>query len=204
MLFFLGRSVREEWRSQGNKLSDTRDACRILFVASLANVPNAVLGLSIPELVAYLCAPGRNLAKLKGEVLERLATAAWYLHSNRDGKLFFRNVENLNAKLESLARTYVFVYNTRYLGSVEDRVHQLLSNRLQDIYTLFGQVSDVLEDVWIDVALGEVGRAKSMIASVPKEHPFDIRYQRIAKVDWESCERVLSTAAKRQALTKGW
>jgi hypothetical protein len=40
--------------------SDTRDVCRMLFVASLANVPNAVLGLSIPELIAYLCAPGRN------------------------------------------------------------------------------------------------------------------------------------------------
>jgi hypothetical protein len=87
--------------------SDARDICRLLFVASLANIPNAILGLSIPELVAYLCAPGRNLAKLKGDVLEKLATAAWYLHSNRDGKLFFKNVENLNAKLESLAGTYI-------------------------------------------------------------------------------------------------
>jgi len=87
--------------------TDARDACRLLYVASLANVPNAVLGLSIPELVAYLCAPGRNLAKLKGEVLEKLATAAWYLHSNRDGKLFFKNTENLIAKLEGLARAYV-------------------------------------------------------------------------------------------------
>lgn len=87
--------------------SDAQDACRLLFVASLPNVPNAVLGLSIPELIAYLCAPGRNLTKLKGDVLEKLATAAWYLHSNRDGKLFFKNVENLNAKLESLARAYV-------------------------------------------------------------------------------------------------
>ena len=43
--------------------SDTRDACRLIFMASLANVPNAVLGLSMPEIVAYLCAPGRNLAK---------------------------------------------------------------------------------------------------------------------------------------------
>lgn len=87
--------------------SDAQDVCRLLFVASLANVPSAILGLSIPELIAYLCAPGRNLTKLKGDVLEKLATAAWYLHSNRDGKLFFRNVENLNAKLESLARAYV-------------------------------------------------------------------------------------------------
>jgi hypothetical protein len=87
--------------------TDARDVCRLIFMASLANVPNAVLGLSIPEIVGYLCAPGRNLIKLKGDVLEKLATAAWYLHSNRDGKLFFRNVENLNAKLESLAKAYV-------------------------------------------------------------------------------------------------
>ena len=87
--------------------TDARDICHLIFIASLANVPNAVLGLSIPELVGYLCAPGRNLAKLKGDVLEKLATAAWYLHSNRDGKLFFKNVENLNAKLESLARAYI-------------------------------------------------------------------------------------------------
>jgi hypothetical protein len=98
----------------------------------------------------------------------------------------------------------VYVYNMRYLGSVEDRVHQLLSSRLQDIFALFGQVPDVLQDVWIDVALGEVERAKQVIASVPKQHPFDIRYQRIEKIDWESCERVLAPGAKRAALVKGW
>ena len=31
--------------------TDARDVCRLMFVASLANVPNAVLGLPIPELV---------------------------------------------------------------------------------------------------------------------------------------------------------
>jgi hypothetical protein len=94
---------------------DTCDACRLIFMASLANVPNAVVGLSIPEIVAYLCAPGRNLARLKNDVLERLATAAWYLHSNRDGKLFFKNVQNLVAKLESLASAYVREQATKEL-----------------------------------------------------------------------------------------
>ena len=98
----------------------------------------------------------------------------------------------------------VYVYNMRYVDSVEDRVHQLLSSRLQDIYTLFGQVPDVLEDVWIDVALGQLESAKQVIAAVPKQHPFDIKYQRIEKIDWESCERVLSAEAKRAALSKGW
>lgn len=101
-----GSAVAETMDSNlGN--SDTGDACKLLLMASLANVPNAVLGLSIPELVAYLCAPGRDVSRLKGDVLERLATAAWYLHSNRDGKLYFRNVQNLNAKLESLVKAYV-------------------------------------------------------------------------------------------------
>jgi hypothetical protein len=47
----------------------------------------------------------------------------------------------------------------RYKESVEDRVHQLLSNAWQDL-PLFGQLPDVLEDVWIDVALGQLERAK--------------------------------------------
>ncbi len=87
--------------------TDAQDACKLLLMASLSNVPNAVLGLSIPELVAYLASPGRDLTRLKGDVLEKLSTAVWYLHTNRDGKLFFKNVQNLNAKLESLVRAYV-------------------------------------------------------------------------------------------------
>jgi superfamily II DNA/RNA helicase len=98
----------------------------------------------------------------------------------------------------------VHIYNLRYLGSVEDRVHQLLSSRLQDIYTLFGQLPDVLEDVWIDVAMGETERAKQIIAAVPRQHPFDVKYRHISKIDWESCERVLASNAVRAVLTRGW
>jgi hypothetical protein len=98
----------------------------------------------------------------------------------------------------------VHIYNLRYLGSVEDRVHQLLSSRLQDIYTLFGQLPDVLEDVWIDVAMGETERARQIIDAVPRQHPFDVKYQRVSKIDWESCERVLASHVVRAALSRGW
>jgi hypothetical protein len=118
-----GGSVAEVMdQNLGN--TDAGDACRVIFVASLANVPNAILGLSIPELAAYLCAPGRDITKLKGEVLEKLATAAWYLHSNRDGKLFFKNIENLNAKLESLAKAYV---REQSLKELRDRLGKLFT-----------------------------------------------------------------------------
>lgn len=102
--------------------TDATDACKLLLMSSLANVPNAVLGLSIPELIAYLCEPARDLSRLKGDVLEKLATAAWYLHSTRDGKLFFKNVQNLNAKLESLVRAYA---PEQAIKELRDRLHRL-------------------------------------------------------------------------------
>ncbi len=101
-------------------------------------------------------------------------------------------------------RDTVFVYNMRYKDSVEDRVHDLLSDRLENIYQLFGQLPDVLEDVWIDVALGEIARAKQTIDAVPKQHPFELRYHKIEKVPWESCTKVLDAIDRRKCLMEGW
>ena len=101
-------------------------------------------------------------------------------------------------------RDTVYVYNMRYKDSVEDRVHHLLSNRLQSIYHLFGQIPDVLEDVWIDVALGKVESAKKTINALPEQHPFEIKYDRIEKTPWESCTKVLDNGSRKEALTKGW
>lgn len=101
-------------------------------------------------------------------------------------------------------RSEVDVYNMRYAGSVEDRVHQLLSERLESISRLFGQLPDTLEDVWIKVAAGEIEKAKQTIDMVPQRHPFQLRYHEVGKVDWESCAKVLEAGAKRDALARGW
>ena len=101
-------------------------------------------------------------------------------------------------------RDEIYVYNMRYLGSVEDRVHELLSSRLEDIHGLFGQIPDVLEDVWIEVANGEVEEAKKLIESVHPEHPFDEKYNRVADIDWESCATVLAESDKLEILSRGW
>jgi len=101
-------------------------------------------------------------------------------------------------------RDTVYVYNMRYGDSVEDRVHKLLSERLENIYTLFGQIPDVLEDVWIEVALGEIERAKQTIDAVPEQHPFEMKYHQIEKVEWESCSRVLDANERKRYLLNGW
>ena len=92
----------------------------------------------------------------------------------------------------------------RYKGSVEDRVHELLSERLENIHNLFGQIPDVLEDVWIDVALNDIEEAKKKIDAVPKQHPFNLRYHiNVGKVDWESCAKVLDNREKKKHLMAG-
>ena len=129
----LDNAIAHDIASEGNAVAevmdanlggtDTQDAYRLLLISSLANVPNAVVGLSIPELIAYMAEPGRDLTRLKNDVLARLATAAWYLHSTRDGKLYVRNVQNLNAKLESLVKAY----------QPEQAIKEL-RNRLEEIF----------------------------------------------------------------------
>lgn len=101
-------------------------------------------------------------------------------------------------------RDTVYVYNMRYKDSVEDRVHHLLSNRLQSIYQLFGQIPDVLEDVWIDVALGKIESAKKTINALPEQHPFEIKYDRIEKVPWEACTKVLDNSSRVAELLRSW
>ena len=101
-------------------------------------------------------------------------------------------------------RSEVDIYNMRYAGSVEDRVHQLLSERLESIAQLFGQLPDTLEDVWVKVALGQTEEAKQTIDFVPQQHPFEMRYREVESVDWESCARVLDDEARREYLIRGW
>ena len=101
-------------------------------------------------------------------------------------------------------RSEVDVYNLRYAGSVEDRVHELLSERLEQISRLFGQLPDTLEDVWVRVALGQAEQARRTIDAVPRQHPFELRYREVSPVDWESCARVLDDAARTRTLARGW
>uniref|UniRef100_A0A7V4KDL3 Helicase SNF2 n=1 Tax=Fervidobacterium pennivorans TaxID=93466 RepID=A0A7V4KDL3_FERPE len=116
-------------------------------------------------------------------------------------------LEQRKGRIQRIGQVYdkVYIYNMRYKGSIEDRVHQLLSERLANIYGMFGQIPDVLEDVWVHVALNEIEEAKKKIDAVPKQHPFELRYHvHVGKVDWESCAKVLDSKEKRKHMMMGW
>ena len=93
--------VEEIDLANGN--SDASDAARLILVASLSTTPGAIHGLREYQLVDCLQRPGRDLSTFKANVLDKLATRAWYLHHSTDGRLFFKNQQNLAAKLRSTA-----------------------------------------------------------------------------------------------------
>lgn len=86
-----------------NGSSDASDAARLILVASLSTTPGAIHGLREYQLVDCLQRPGRDLSTFKANVLDKLAIRAWYLHNSADGRLFFKNQQNLAAKLRSTA-----------------------------------------------------------------------------------------------------
>jgi superfamily II DNA or RNA helicase len=99
----------------------------------------------------------------------------------------------------------VHIFNMRYKDSVEDRVHELLSERFKSIKDMFGQLPDVLEDVWIQIAIGEQEEAEKIIGNIPEVHPFENRYNHgVSNIDWESCSIVLNKEEKRKYFEEKW
>lgn len=100
----------------------------------------------------------------------------------------------------------VKIFNMRYKDSVEDKVHMALSNRLNSIYNMFGQIPDTLEDIWIDIANNDMEKAKERIDMIPKNNPFTVKYEMkpIKTEDWNVCEKVLDKHDKLEQLMKGW
>src|SRR5699024_8463348 len=116
-------------------------------------------------------------------------------------------LEQRKGRIQRIGQQYdtIYIYNMKYKDSIEDRVHSRLSERLKNISDVFGQVPDVLEDVWIDVALGKEDEADKLINVVQEKNPFEIRYNdKVQYGDWESYSKVLDNDQKRLYLEESW
>jgi hypothetical protein len=100
----------------------------------------------------------------------------------------------------------IYIYNMRYKDSVEDKVHSKLSSRLQEIFSLFGQIPDVLEDVWVAIAQNDEQRAELAINDLPQKNPFIWKYEEEIPScgDWEKCSVVLDKHDELEELLRGW
>lgn len=116
---------------QANGSSDATDAAKLVLMASFSTTPGAVAGLREFELIDCLQRPGRNLSTFQAQVLDKLATRAWYLHRSADGRLYFKNQENLAAKLRSTAQSL----NREIIDRmVRDHLEEFFKPTLRDCY----------------------------------------------------------------------
>ena len=103
------------------------------------------------------------------------------------------------------ARNEIWIANLRYRDSVEDRVHQVLADRLEAIHGLFGQIPDTLEDVWVQVAMKDEAAAHQLIdRTTATRNPFDAKYSKVADADWETCASVLEPQSVKELLSRSW
>jgi|CZCB01.1.fsa_nt_gi hypothetical protein len=111
----LSNAIAHDIASNGKAIAEIIDAtmnetcmqelAKLILVASLADIPNALLGLSLQETIGYLCEPGKDITRVK-HALDDFIMRAWYLFTDRDGKVYFKNTKNLIAELNSLVDSY--------------------------------------------------------------------------------------------------
>ncbi len=130
-----------------NGNSDASDAARLILIASLSTTPGAIHGLREYQLVDCLQRPGRDLSTFKTNVLDKLATRAWYLHNSADGRLFFKNQQNLAAKLRSTALS---LHPETVDRMLREHLETYFSPSMRDCYQLI-KVLPPLDEVQLEI-----------------------------------------------------
>ena len=104
------------------------------------------------------------------------------------------------------SRSTIDVLNLRYRDSVEDDVFAVLSERFQNIWTMFRQFPDALDDDWTRAILQGRAGARAFLTQIPDQADrFKLRYQSsIDDLDWEGCSSVLARQDIIDAMSEGW
>lgn len=106
-------------------------------------------------------------------------------------------------------RREVDMANLVYAGTIDEKVYQRLSERMQDRYDILGSLPDTIEDGWIE----DIERLEEELKSFTKpESPadvFSLRYGDFLNVDgddlgWEVWTKVVARRDIEERLTKPW
>ncbi|MFM8442403.1 MAG: DUF499 domain-containing protein [Methylococcus sp.] len=141
-----GGDAEAEQIDDSNGNHDASEAARLILVASLSTTPGAIHGLREYQLVDCLQRPGRDLSTFKANVLDKLATRAWYLHHSQDGRLFFKNQQNLAAKLRSTAQS---LHNETVDRMLREHLEAYFAASLRDCYQI-AKVLPPLDEVQLE------------------------------------------------------
>jgi len=185
-----GNSAAEQMDQQIGSETDAQDITKLLLVASLASVQGPVTGLRESEVMGYLCAPGRDISQVKKNILTQLNTEAWYLHQSQDGRLFFKNTQNLAAKIHSLSNSYP---RESSITELRGYLERLFSPSLKDVY----------QNMYILPSLEEVDITSEKVSLVFTEPTSAPSRSTKLSTDWESFANDLDYKNRVLFLTGG-
>ncbi|MEZ0535772.1 DUF499 domain-containing protein [Caldicellulosiruptoraceae bacterium PP1] len=128
---------------------------KLILMSSLSEVPNAVLGLHLQEIIAYLCEPNKDMSGVK-KALEDFQMQAWYLHKDKEGRLYFQNVKNIIAEMNSLIDSYD-----------NESAKKELKSFLLDKFT--PKLNDCYQNVLVFPAIDEINLSKDKVTLIITE-----------------------------------
>ena len=104
-------------------------------------------------------------------------------------------------------RDKVDMLNLVNAQTVDEKVYERLSERMQDRYNLFGALPDTIKDEWIEniATLGE--KMDEYINAQQQANGFDLRYNTTLTAsdqDWRHCAAVLSRQDFITLMSEGW
>ena len=105
-------------------------------------------------------------------------------------------------------RKQVDMLNLVYTGTQDEKIYNVLSERLKDTYDIFGSLPDTIDDDWIE---DEAEMKKRMDIYMHERNKaqdaFSVKYRRSIDPDanlWERCAAVLSRRDITHALSEPW
>lgn len=159
-VFSNGKSVAEIYDAK-MKQPYAQEVGKLILVSSLADVPHALLGLSESEILGYLCEPNKNMGDVK-KALQDFVMTAWYINTDRDGRIFFQNVKNIIAEMNSLVDSYDN-------ESAKKELRKYLEEKFRP------RIGDCYQKVLVFPALGEIELEIDKVTLVIVE-PYDKSY----------------------------
>jgi hypothetical protein len=151
-------------------VKDAEDIAKLIYLSSLSDIPNAVQGLRVDEIIAFLCAPDRDISKSK-DVLKRLLERTWYLYETQDGRYLFKNVKNLMAQVHEIKGTYPKEIAIKELRTYLSRIFEpKLKDCYQKLYILCPPDEIKLEDDKLSLIITEPVSEKYVDINISKNY----------------------------------
>lgn len=105
-------------------------------------------------------------------------------------------------------RKYVDMLNLVYSGTQDEKVYNVLSERLRDTYDIFGSLPDTIDDDWIEDEEDLQNRVDEYMHERKKaQNAFSIKYRSTLDPEaylWERCASVLSRRDIVNTLSEPW